>query len=71
MKLEQVFQITAPHFCAGGAYERPNVNSKTARVKDAAPIIHYMVGWSIEEVKVYCHKKRWKYEIVKAYSIPQ
>lgn len=43
--------ITAPHFCAGIADGR------------AAPILHYMQGWTLKKIKAYCAEKGWKVEV--------
>ena len=45
--------IQAPHFTAGYAYDR-------GVVTQAAPIISYMVGWSLDRVQAYADKKGWK-----------
>lgn len=44
--------INAPHFCAGVVLER-------GKVTRAAPILHYMVGWSKDRVVSYCRHKKW------------
>lgn len=31
-----------------------------AQVYRAAPIIKYMIGWTIAAVADYCHKKEWE-----------
>lgn len=48
-----LFQITAPHFCAGGEI-------RNREVIVTAPIIKYMVGWEIETVFSYCMARNWK-----------
>lgn len=55
-----VFQVRAYHFCAGGVMvTQPN---GAWVVREAAPIIKYMIGWSGWEVKKYCDKKNWEME---------
>lgn len=53
--METLMQITAPHFCAG-------LVLVDNQVTEAAPILRYMIGWTITRVWLYCHKKRWTYE---------
>ena len=48
-------QITANHFCAC-------VDIQNGLVKEAAPILRYMRGWSQIKVINYCHTKGWKLE---------
>jgi hypothetical protein len=44
-----LIQIQAPHFTAGVVVgER------------AAPIIHYMRGWTYEQILAYCRRKKWR-----------
>jgi hypothetical protein len=50
-----LYQITAPHFCAG--FIRVN-----GVVAVAAPILSYMKGWPIGKVKRYCAQKEWGLE---------
>lgn len=33
------------------------------RVEEAAPILHYMLGWSRERVLDYCRRKGWEAEV--------
>lgn len=47
-----LFQITAPHFCAGGEI-------RNRKVIITAPIIKYMVGWDADMVFRYCLKRKW------------
>ena len=30
------------------------------KVTNAAPIVHYMKGWTLEQVLEYCKKRGWK-----------
>ena len=46
-------QIDAPHFCAC-------VDLVNGFVKEAAPILRYMSGWSQTKVLDYCRVKGWK-----------
>lgn len=54
----QIF-IDAPHFSAGYDLE-------TGRI---APIIKYMKGWTIEEIKEYCLKKGWRCQVIEAREV--
>ena len=54
-----LIRITAPHFVAGLVW-----CSKTDRVTEAAPITHYMKGWSRQRVRDYCAGKGWSATIV-------
>ena len=56
-RITHLYQITAPHFCAG--FIRVN-----GVVGVAAPIIKYMVGWPIGKVRRYCEMKGWRLEWV-------
>lgn len=47
-----LFQIKAPHFCAGGEI-------KNRIIVYAAPIIKYMIGWNVEKTHRFCIKKKW------------
>lgn len=49
---ETLYQITAPHFCAGIIVEN-NVIIK------AAPILRWMTDKDIGFIKEYCKKKKW------------
>jgi hypothetical protein len=50
-----MIRITAPHFCAGVIVEY-------GRITRAAPILRYMVGWSVERAIAYARGKGWKVE---------
>lgn len=45
-------RISAPHFCAaieiGGRF---------------APILHYMRGWPLHKIELYCLRKGWTTEV--------
>lgn len=56
-----LWQITAPHFCAG-------LNELDGRVNDAAPIISWTIGRDVEWLCSYCRKKGWTMRIVRTYS---
>lgn len=51
--MNDLYQITAPYFCAGIDFKG------TLIVKEAAPIIKYMKGWTLQKVSNYCLCKRW------------
>jgi hypothetical protein len=46
-----LIRITAPHFVAGIIRG------------DAAPILHYMRGWSVARIRAYCAWKGWDCEV--------
>ncbi len=49
-----LIQIKSSYFCAGleaGDYD--------LQVKRAAPILKYMVGWSVRKVQAYAIQKGW------------
>ena len=48
-----LFRIVAPHFVAG------LILARTGRITQAAPILRYMVGWSLGRVESYCLSKGW------------
>jgi len=45
--------IDGSHFYAA-------VIMKDDHVVKTAPIVHYMKGWTLEKVKTYCRRKRWR-----------
>lgn len=47
-----VLTIDAPHFNAG-------VIIKDDVVIKAAPILRYMLGWNLDQIKEYCIRKKW------------
>lgn len=46
-----MLRITAPHFVAG-----------IVRGGDCAPILRYMRGWTLREIRAYCARKGWTVE---------
>jgi hypothetical protein len=54
---ETLVQITAPHFCAGIVVE--------GVVRDAAPIVKYMRGWTLDKVTSYCAQRHWQVQACK------
>lgn len=52
-----VISIESSYFSAGVVVEEV----ESGIVIAAAPILKYMIGWGVEEVKRYCEKKGWKY----------
>jgi hypothetical protein len=48
-----MLRISAPHFVAG-----------IVRGGRCAPIINYMKGWTLSQIKEYCHSKKWQVEIL-------
>ena len=51
--MEQLLQVTAPHFTAG-------LVIKNGWVIETAPILAYMIGWTTYRVKAFCHNRRWE-----------
>jgi hypothetical protein len=50
----RLFQIESSYFVAGLEYDE-----QTDRVTRAAPIIHYITGWSSKRLLEYVLKKGW------------
>lgn len=50
-----LLRIVAPHFVAG-------VFTDGALVRDAAPILAYMVGWTRAQFATYVRRKGWTVE---------
>lgn len=48
-----MLRIVAPHFVAG-----------IVRGGAVAPIIKYMRGWTLAEIRRYCATKRWTVEVM-------
>lgn len=59
-----LYQITAPHFCAG-------ITTHKDRVDNGAPIVRYMDGWPLSRVEEYCRKKDWQLERYRLGWTPQ
>jgi len=53
MNQENLFQITAPYFCAGIVVINGNVIA-------AAPILNWAIGKSTNDLFCYFQQKRWK-----------
>lgn len=51
--MKTLWQITAPHFTAG-------VVAEAGTVTEAADIVRYMIGRSLEWVQQYARGKRWR-----------
>jgi len=52
-KESNLYQITAPHFCAGIELRSPGRNH-------CAPILNYMQTWSLRTIQKYVLSKEWK-----------
>lgn len=50
-----MLRITAPHFVAG-----------IVQGGMVAPIIKYMKGWTLREIRAYCERKGWTVELIEA-----
>ncbi|MCB0627940.1 MAG: hypothetical protein KDC43_29445 [Saprospiraceae bacterium] len=58
MSTEKLYQIKSSYFTAGIVTDI-HPKSEDIRVKIAAPIVKYMIGWTLEEVQQYCKRKGW------------
>jgi hypothetical protein len=56
-EIRPLAQITAPHLCAGLIF---SLEEPTCKCIEAAPILHYMRGWNVFDVRNYCRKKKWE-----------
>lgn len=54
----RLWRVTAPHACAGF------ITTAGGTIYDAAPILRWMIGRTIEEVSGYCERRRWVLEEV-------
>lgn len=52
-----MIRITAPHYCAGAVVYK-------SVVIDAAPIIRWMTGKTIAELRRYCARKGYRLEVL-------
>ena len=55
---DQLWRVTAPHFCAG------IVTEINGFVRNAPPILKWAIGKDISWLKTYCRTRRWKLELV-------
>lgn len=51
------YQVTSSFFCAG-VRVRGNI------IFDAAPILDYTKGWTVEKLKNYCRVRNWTLQAV-------
>jgi len=58
--MNALFQITAPHFCAG-------LISNARRVTKAAPILRWAVGKPMMQITQYCRSKKWNIVLVEVF----
>jgi hypothetical protein len=61
----RILTIDAPHFNAGIV-----VNDNELVIK-AAPIVNYMLLWSLSRVRLYVAKKGWTLEELRAAQFPE
>jgi hypothetical protein len=54
-----LYRVKAPKFVAG-------LEASEGWVVKTAPILKYLMGWSIESVVEYCQRKGWSLEGVEA-----
>lgn len=50
-----LLRILAPHFVAG-------VELFEGRAVRSAPILRYMMGWTLQSIRDYCKRKQWTLE---------
>ena len=50
----------------GGTFTAGVVLNQNSFCVKAAPIIKYMVGWSLAHIVKHCHNRGWRYEVVDA-----
>ena len=65
---EVLVQITAPHLCAAVIAQHPHPAHDRPVVAWAAPILRYMVGWTGEQVRDYCIRKGWTWQVVAPFT---
>jgi hypothetical protein len=51
--MKKLIRIDSGHFIAGAIIE----NDECIK---CAPIIKYLLGWDVQEIKNYCERKKWK-----------
>lgn len=52
-----MLQVTAPYFCAGAKV-------RGQKIVSAAPIIKYMIGWTVNKAQQYATSKGWQARII-------
>lgn len=59
-----MIRIKAPFFIAGLTIkgEIGQIMLQEAIVVRAAPIVHYMIGWTESQVEAYCLNRNWTIE---------
>lgn len=55
---DMLYQVTAPHFCAGFTAAHDGA------ITSAAPIIRWMFNHNVSYIRNYCAQKKWSLEIV-------
>ena len=60
MTVTGLIRITAPHFTAGAVLYAGVVQ------EPAAPIIRWMAGWGLSDVRFYCQSKGWRLEVLES-----
>jgi hypothetical protein len=63
--LDDVYQISAPHFCAGVV-----VNKASRNVSQAAPILAWTVNKRWTDVLAYFHRKKYHVQCTAASDAP-
>lgn len=52
-EFDELYQVIAGHHCSG-------LIVFGGKVIEAPPIVKYMRGWTIAQVRRYCEEKRWR-----------
>lgn len=56
---QDLYRVEAPHFIAGVL-----VDWNTGRINETAPIIRYMVGDHIDDLKQKCKEREWSLRLI-------
>lgn len=58
-----MIRITSTYFVCGIVLHR-HINPAKGFINRCAPIVNYMKHWSPVQIKCYCDKKGWQFEIL-------
>lgn len=56
MAYSELYQVSAPHFCAG-------IVTIAGRIVEAAPVLAWAKGMTLFEFERYCKRKGWVCEV--------